>query len=530
MKKLLLLLFCFPTLIMAQAPQGFTYQGVATNNNGFELQNQTISIQASILSSSATGTAVWQETHTTTTDTFGLFSVVIGEGISTNSGSSAAFQEIDWGAASHFMKVEIDVNGGTNYVHVGTSQMMSVPYALYAENVHNLNMDSILGAVYDSIKSSNNGSITAGELCIDADTATVINFNLTSADGITGIEMDDSSNVYVSLSAMTHPNSGGYGGEIRKYDVDLNLIWTRSYSSYSPEKIIYRNGYLLVSGLQGWGADVFLSRLDPLNGSDIWNNTLSGTNYSAMEFNNNYVCIMHQNYGDIYSTFDLTDGSTIVSNVNIGGDGHQLRNYSGNTMLYRKRFSSSTTSYQYHTFDITQNNGSTFISGAFSPSSQGDFIYHQGAILDAYFTPSSGNPYFNNPVDGKFFIRNAGNSDELKVGNASSNYLANDGNGGVDLFSCHSNGHSLLIRFSNENVNLLGQSYIQNYTDNAGTAVLDFSTNGDLISVKNLPSLSTLEYPYIGASSSGKHCVGFKVENDICINGNNYSGIVLMIY
>ena len=140
MKKLILILFCLPLLIMAQAPQGFTYQGVATDNNGFELQNQTISIQASILSSSATGTTVWQETHTTSTDTFGLFSVVIGEGTSTNGGSSATFQEIDWGAASHFMKVEIDVNGGTNYVHVGTSQMMSVPYALYAENI---NMDSV---------------------------------------------------------------------------------------------------------------------------------------------------------------------------------------------------------------------------------------------------------------------------------------------------------------------------------------------------------------------------------------------------
>ena len=154
MKKLLTILLCLPLLIMAQAPQGFTYQGVATDNNGFELQNQTISIQASILSSSATGTTVWQETHTTTTDTFGLFNVVIGEGTSTNSGSSATFQEIDWGAASHFMKVEIDVSGGSNYIHVGTSQMMSVPYALYAENVHNLNMDSILGAVYDSINAS----------------------------------------------------------------------------------------------------------------------------------------------------------------------------------------------------------------------------------------------------------------------------------------------------------------------------------------------------------------------------------------
>jgi uncharacterized protein (TIGR02145 family) len=161
MKKLLTILLCLPLLIMAQAPQGFTYQGVATDNNGFELQNQNIGIKASLLSSSATGTTVWQETHTTTTDTFGLFNVTIGEGTSTNNGSSATFSEIDWGAASHYMKVEIDVNGGSNFVHVGTSQMMSVPYALYAENVHNLNMDSILGAVYDSINASGTMSVSA---------------------------------------------------------------------------------------------------------------------------------------------------------------------------------------------------------------------------------------------------------------------------------------------------------------------------------------------------------------------------------
>jgi len=133
MKKLITILIMLPLLTMAQSPQGFTYQGVATDNNGFELQNQNIAIKASILSATATGSVVWEETHATTTDTFGLFNVVIGEGTSTSSGSSATFSQIDWGAASHFMKVEIDVSGGANYVHVGTSQMMSVPYALHAE-------------------------------------------------------------------------------------------------------------------------------------------------------------------------------------------------------------------------------------------------------------------------------------------------------------------------------------------------------------------------------------------------------------
>jgi len=194
---------------MAQAPQGFTYQGVATENNGFELQNQTISIQASILSSSATGTTVWQETHTTTTDTFGLFNVTIGEGISTNGGSSATFQEIDWGAASHFMKVEIDVNGGSNYVHVGTSQMMSVPYALYAENVHNLNMDSILGAVYDSISNNNlNDSMLTPNLYLQC-----VDMGISPMCGSLGLDPSNtllSSNNYDYLISFNTQMNGNY--------------------------------------------------------------------------------------------------------------------------------------------------------------------------------------------------------------------------------------------------------------------------------------------------------------------------------
>lgn len=206
MKKLITILSVLPLLIIAQAPQGFTYQGVATDNNGFELHNQTISIQASILSSSAIGTTVWQETHTISTDTFGLFNLVIGEGTSTNDGSSAAFQEIDWGASSHFMKVEIDVNGGSNYVHVGTSQMMSVPYALYAENVHNLNMDSILEAVYDSISSSVSATVsTFGDtLIINGQSIIVPGISYQNApSSIFGIVTDTNGNTYQTVTIGT---------------------------------------------------------------------------------------------------------------------------------------------------------------------------------------------------------------------------------------------------------------------------------------------------------------------------------------
>ena len=134
MKKLLFLLLFLPLLAFTQVPQGVGYQGVATDANGIELVNQSISIRASIISASPTGTIEWQETHTTSTDTFGLFTLTIGQGTSTGNGAQTSFADIAWGASPHFLKIEMDVNGGTNYSHMGTNQMMSVPYSLYAKN------------------------------------------------------------------------------------------------------------------------------------------------------------------------------------------------------------------------------------------------------------------------------------------------------------------------------------------------------------------------------------------------------------
>jgi hypothetical protein len=134
MRKLFFLLLFLPTLIFAQVPQGVGYQGVATDAAGFELINQSISIRASVISGSATGTIEWQETHNTSTDTFGLFNLTIGQGTSTGNGAQTSFADITWGANTHFLKIEMDVNGGTNYSHMGTNQMMSVPYSLYAKN------------------------------------------------------------------------------------------------------------------------------------------------------------------------------------------------------------------------------------------------------------------------------------------------------------------------------------------------------------------------------------------------------------
>jgi hypothetical protein len=121
-------------------PQGINYQAVVYSNNGNEnpgldvpgqiLMNQEIGVRFTILFSSETGTEVYKETNKVTTDNFGLFTLIIGQGSQT---SVSPFDSIDWGAGYHFLKVEIDKTGGSNYEDMGTQKMWSVPYALYTK-------------------------------------------------------------------------------------------------------------------------------------------------------------------------------------------------------------------------------------------------------------------------------------------------------------------------------------------------------------------------------------------------------------
>lgn len=119
-----------PSFAAAQgSPQLMNYQGVARDNGGNVLANQNIALQLSIISGSATGTVEYSETQATTTNDFGLFNIEIGGGTVV----SGTFSAVNWGSTSHFLKVELDAAGGTSYQEMGTSQLLSVPYAFYAK-------------------------------------------------------------------------------------------------------------------------------------------------------------------------------------------------------------------------------------------------------------------------------------------------------------------------------------------------------------------------------------------------------------
>ncbi len=116
-----------PTTMFAQAPDGFNYQAVARNATGDILANQNIGIRFTI-TNVHDGSTVYQETHNATTNQFGLLTLNIGNG----SPVIGSFSSIDWSSVNGRLQVEMDVAGGSDYVDMGSSQLLSVPYALYA--------------------------------------------------------------------------------------------------------------------------------------------------------------------------------------------------------------------------------------------------------------------------------------------------------------------------------------------------------------------------------------------------------------
>lgn len=119
------------TTIFAQIPQGFSYQAVALNASGNAVASSPVKVRLSILDNSATGTAVYTETHNPTTNNMGLFTLTIGQGTPV----TGTFSGINWGQNSKFLKVEIDIANGANYVTIGSSQLLAVPYAMVAGDV-----------------------------------------------------------------------------------------------------------------------------------------------------------------------------------------------------------------------------------------------------------------------------------------------------------------------------------------------------------------------------------------------------------
>ncbi len=176
----LITIFIFGVIsTFAQAPKGINYQGVARDNEGAPYTSKTIAVRISILKDAPDGEVEYSETHKPQTNQFGLFTLVIGQGTKI----TGDFAFISWAVGNKWLQVEIDPNGGNLFSLAGSQQLMTVPYAFYAEYAGN-----------------GGGALTAGS-------GIAINDNVVSN---TGDADNDANNELQNLSeVLTKSNNAG---------------------------------------------------------------------------------------------------------------------------------------------------------------------------------------------------------------------------------------------------------------------------------------------------------------------------------
>jgi uncharacterized protein (TIGR02145 family) len=128
------LMFALALTCLTAQPSAFKYQTVVRGTDGAIMANQSVAFRMSIIQDSINGAAIYTEDHGTSTNGFGLANLEIGNGTPV----MGSFGAIDWGARNHYLQISLDIGGGSNFVVMGTSQLLSVPYSNHAKTAESI--------------------------------------------------------------------------------------------------------------------------------------------------------------------------------------------------------------------------------------------------------------------------------------------------------------------------------------------------------------------------------------------------------
>jgi hypothetical protein len=222
-----------PQQASAQAPEKMSFQAVVRDAGNSLVTGQTVRMQLSILQGSFTGTAVYVETQSPTTNMNGLISISVGTG----EAISGDFTTIDWSNGPYFIKTETDPTGGTNFTISGTSQLMSVPYALHANTADSIaggvSFTEVDGSVTNEIQtisrtgttvtlSNGGGKFTDSVNTYTAGTGIDINNNVISTSDICGLSIGDT---YQGGTIFYLDASGCHGLISAPYNQSNGIRW-----------------------------------------------------------------------------------------------------------------------------------------------------------------------------------------------------------------------------------------------------------------------------------------------------------------
>jgi hypothetical protein len=331
--------------VLSQIPQKMSYQAVIRDIDGELVKNNSVGMQISILADSINGTPVYVETFTGSTNVNGLVTLEIGGGTPV----SGTFAGIDWSTGVYFLKTETDPDGGTNYSIIGTSQLLSVPYALYAKNCDDLKQR--LEALEQAVFSARDGFFTmklnTDELYfidMEDNSITMIgNIGLTIEHGFFGMQYIDHK-LYLCLGGNLYSYDLSSGTLTQIFHND-HLAWQFSINTLgeiysvnevsemppgSTYKIDIESNTATLLGTTGtpsiWGmgfdAEDQLWAVDEFYGTYGTINTTTGgfTQYSSATGFPNLYQVTTDNNGNLYSLHGGTGLFNGIIKYNISSD------------------------------------------------------------------------------------------------------------------------------------------------------------------------------------------------------------------
>ena len=288
------------SLINAQTPQRMSYQAVVRGANNEFVANGVVGIQVSILFGSVNGAAIYTERHTPSTNGQGLISLEIGGGNIV----SGSFEAIDWANGPYFIKTETDPTGGTSYTLSGTSQLLSVPYALHAMTVEN-------DAVDDADSDPNNELVTNAQL--NGTSLEITDAGGTQTVDLSSLQGTGTDNQTISLSGTNLSITGGN-------TIDLSSLQDGTTDADAdPNNELITNAQLTGTSLEitdaGGTQTVDLSSLQ-VSGTDNQTISLSGTDLSITGGNTIDLSSLQDGTGTDSQTIGLTGTNLSISNGN----------------------------------------------------------------------------------------------------------------------------------------------------------------------------------------------------------------------
>jgi len=443
-------LFLICTLLLGvssytQITQKFNYQAVVRDNVGMIMPNEIVSIQLAILSNSANGQVEYIENHLVSTNQFGLVKLEVGGGTVIN----GAWPSIDWAETDHFLRISIDVNGGNNFQFLGTSQLLSVPYAQVAERAR---IDMIEDADSDPNNEIQDLEIVNGVLSISDGNSVV----LPNSNG--GSNTD---NQTLTLSGNTVSISGGNSIDLSSImnDADADPLNEIQTLTLTGNQLTISNGNTisLIDNVEDLDSDIAneLQNLtvvgDTLfisDGNYVVLPTANASDDQSLVLNGNNLHIESGNTIDLSSFIDNTDEQTLSLN------GNQLAISGGNTITLTDNVNDADSDASNELQDIQINANTLSLSNS---SSNVDL----GAYLD-----NTDSQTLN--FDGNTLSISGGNSVFIPT--------TSSGGGGDDDQNLAITNDSLFI----ENGNGIDLS---SYRDNTDNQVLQIT--GDFISIQN---------------------------------------------